>query len=137
MASKYRVDLKIVGFSLVELLVVLAITGILFSTIIPAYKHQVAKVRLSDGQSLLLKIQSQLERYRFDHHEYPKSLAQLRIYQKREVESEGGYYEVSLSEGTSDCDYKTCYVLKAESLNDQVTEVELELHSSGEKVGPW
>ena len=135
--SKPHIDLKIAGFSLVEMLVVLAIMSILFSMIMPAYKQQVAKVRISDAQSLLLQIQSQLERYRFDHHEYPKSLAQLRVYQQKEVESEGGYYKASLSEGAAACDYKTCYVLKAEPQNEQVTDSELELHSSGEKVGPW
>ena len=125
------------GFSLIELLSVVAIMGILYAIIIPAYQQQIAKARRSDGQSLLFEIQTQIERYRFDFSVYPEALSQMTRYTDDQVESKGAYYSVSLEKGGGGCELASCYVLKAEPQNGQEHDGPLELHSNGERIGPW
>ena len=51
------------AFTLVELMFVLAILSILLSLAIPNYQSITQKAQRTEGQALLLDIQSQLERY--------------------------------------------------------------------------
>ncbi len=51
------------GFSLMELMIALAIVGILARIAIPAYTDQVRKTRRADAQSVLLELTQSLERF--------------------------------------------------------------------------
>ena len=125
------------GFTLVELLVVLAITAILLMVVIPSYQHQIIKMKHLDGQTLLLEIQGQLERYLFDNKTYPKNLALVGRYGTNEVESQEGQYKVSIDPASSACPIDYCYVLRAKPKDMNDANEELELHSNGTKIGPW
>src|SRR5688500_4137712 len=58
------------GFTLMELLVVMAIVGILMAVAIPAYTSQMQRSRRSDAIASLQDIQLQQERYRADNPTY-------------------------------------------------------------------
>jgi type IV pilus assembly protein PilE len=58
------------GFTLVEILVVLAIVGILASLTYPSYAGYIARTRRIEGQIALLDIIQQQERYYSQHNTY-------------------------------------------------------------------
>ncbi len=51
------------GFSLIELLVVLSITGILCAIIYPGYRDTITRTHRSDGQTALLDLAIRMENY--------------------------------------------------------------------------
>ena len=126
---------RLSAFTLVELMIVLAIISILFSIALPSYKSFTQKVQRTEGQALLLEIQAYLERYYFNYQHYPENLSKLQAFQVDQVDSENLYYQVTLEVDQS-CPPDSCYLLMAKHINGQEKET-LSLYSSGDKKGPW
>jgi type IV pilus assembly protein PilE len=64
---------KIRGFTLIELMVVLAIVAILAAIAIPSFGNQVRKSRRADAMTTIQDAQLKLERWRVDHANYAGS----------------------------------------------------------------
>ena len=62
--------MKIAGFSLVELAVVLLIMAVLAAQAMPAYQQHVIRTRRSEAQSALLKLMMQQERFHTQNNRY-------------------------------------------------------------------
>jgi len=120
------------GFSLIELVIAVAIIGILAAVAIPAYNDQTTTARRTDGQAFMLDIQAKLERHFFDNNGYPETLAGMTGYGAAE-ESPEGYYTVSLT-GT-DCTAGLClgYTLLGTAQGGQLDDGNLTLLSNGTK----
>ena len=58
------------GFTLIELMIVVAITGILASVAFPAYKAYVDRAKRSEGKAFLMELAARQERYYFDNNSY-------------------------------------------------------------------
>lgn len=58
------------GYTLIEILIVLAIVGILASIAYPSYQNHLIRSRRSDGQSALLDLANRMESYYSDHKSY-------------------------------------------------------------------
>lgn len=58
------------GFSLIELIVVMAIMGILTTMAYPSYKNYIVRAHRSDGQSALLDLAIRLEQFYAEHNRY-------------------------------------------------------------------
>lgn len=58
------------GFSMIELLVVVVILAVLAMQAMPAYHQHVVRTRRHEGQSALLKLMMQQERYYSQHNTY-------------------------------------------------------------------
>lgn len=61
---------KLVGFTLIELVVVVAVIGILAAIAYPAYTDQVRKARRSTGKSALQDVAAKMEQYYLDNKRY-------------------------------------------------------------------
>ncbi len=58
------------GFSLIELLITLAIVGLLATMSYPSYQRYITKSHRFDGQSALLELAYRMENYRLEHGTY-------------------------------------------------------------------
>ncbi len=65
------------GFTLVELMIAVAVIGILAAIALPAYQQYVREARRSEGQAVLLEIQQLQERHRINSPTYATSTAGL------------------------------------------------------------
>ena len=91
------------GFTLLELLVVLAVVGILAMAAFPAYQESVYKSRRSDAMSALQEIQLLQEKWRSSNSTYQSTVGTL--YDSTStagtVNSPEGFYQLSIKAGTS------------------------------------
>lgn len=74
MSLKYHSRL---GFTLIELMIVVGVIGILASIAYPSYVDYVRKARRVEGQGTMLNIQLQEEKHRVNHAAYEGTLANL------------------------------------------------------------
>lgn len=81
------------GFTLIELIIVVAIIGILATVAVPAYSQYVIKGKRSDAKAALLSAQLAQEKYRANNTTYATTLAAANIAET----SSGGYYTIALS----------------------------------------
>lgn len=79
--------------TLVDLVVALAITGVLASVALPSYQAQIAKGRRSDAIAALTRVQMAQEQFRSHHGSYALALGALR---GAGATSPDGHYEVAL-----------------------------------------
>lgn len=87
---------KVNGFTLVELVIVIAIIGILASLAYPAYTEQIRKGRRAEAKSALLDIASRQERYRSDFGFYG-DVDDITGSLVNNIDSESGYYNITIA----------------------------------------
>lgn len=98
------------GFSLIELLCVLAIVGILVSLAFPNYQQYVLRARRSDAKTSLLDSAAKLERFYINHLSYKGAHRELKF----PINSQQGFYQIQLSVAN-----ERQYLLKAIPLRQQ------------------
>jgi type IV pilus assembly protein PilA len=67
------------GFTLIELMIVVAIIGILAAIAIPAYQDYIVRSQVSEGLTMAASVKSALAEYRADRGAWPASLGDLGI----------------------------------------------------------
>jgi type IV pilus assembly protein PilE len=82
------------GFSLIELLIALAIVAILAAITVPSFSGLVAKSRRSDAMAALLDVQLAQERWRALNFSYAPALAELGW---TSVASPEGHYQLRIT----------------------------------------
>jgi len=73
------------GFSLIELLVVMVIIGMLGALVGPKLFRHVDTARQKDAVAQIALLEQALDIYRLEKHHYPKSLADIQEYLKKEL----------------------------------------------------
>jgi type IV pilus assembly protein PilE len=97
------------GFTLIELMICVAIVGVLSSIAYPAFSSTMVSTRRSDALLALMKVQLLQERFRSEHPRYGE-LSQLGLGST----SASRHYEIALIERSADS-----YVVRASAIGSQ------------------
>ncbi|MBX2885321.1 MAG: prepilin-type N-terminal cleavage/methylation domain-containing protein [Granulosicoccus sp.] len=121
------------GFTLVELLIVIAIIGMLAGTAIPSLLSQTIKSRRADGMVELSRVLKHQERYFLNNMTYTTELSKLGFtLDNGAVLSEEGLYHITAAT-CDDANIARCVQLTATPLDSQKDDGTLSLNSRGDK----
>ena len=101
------------GFTLLELMIVVAVAGILFAVAMPAYQDFVRKGRRAEAREALLRIMQAQERWRSNNVSYASALSDLNV----AATSIDGNYAMSIS-GVSATGYTATATAQAKQAGD-------------------
>ena len=87
---------KMSGFTLIELMIVVAIIAILATIGYPAYKREVTRTSRADAHSALLRMADMQERFYLQNNTYTANIADL-----GGATSNEGYYDLAVSNVTN------------------------------------
>ena len=122
------------GFTLIELMITVAIIGILAAIAYPSYENHVRKTRRASGEAKMMEIMQAQERYYTDNGTYTKDLTDLGYASSGAVPSKDGWYQI----GAAACGsgLAECVALTATPQNAQTADTacnKLTLNSRGEQ----
>ena len=89
--------LRTAGFTLIELMIVVAIIGILAAIAYPSYRDYVIKSQRSDAHEALTRIEMAQEKWRANNTTYTGTLGNLNV----DATSTEGYWSLALSGATA------------------------------------
>lgn len=132
------------GFSLIELMVTVAILAILAAIAYPSYRDQILKSRRGDAQTALLEIAQRQERFYAQNATYTVDMTDLG-YGAAGWNDTGDYYEVRILAAADACPVATCYGVAAQAragtdqANDTIQGYRLSSRGEKEKKigGTW
>ena len=96
------------GFTLIELMIAVAVVGLLLAVALPSFLDSIRKGRRSEAFSALANLQQAQERHRGNNATYASTLAALNV--TTSTTAPGGYYTLSIATSTT-----TGYELMADS----------------------
>ncbi len=100
------------GFTLIELMVALAIVAIIVTFGVPAYTQHVTKTKRAEATTMLEEVASRQEQFLADNQTYATDTKQLG-YATNPAASKDGNYSVSILAATATCPINRCFVAQA------------------------
>lgn len=123
------------GFTLIEIMIVVAIVGILAALAIPAYQDQVASSRRADAQGALMGLAQAMERSYTENGTYlglaesgNNTGAPTIFPDEAPIDGATKFYDLTISAATA-----SSYTVRATPKNAQAGDGNLELDSTGAK----
>ena len=110
------------GFTLIELMIVVAVVGVLLALVLPGYAESVRKSHRADGMRNLMELASRQERFYAQNGTYTVEISASSGLNLGRTTSSEGYYALSVSVSADDCGTKTiatCYKLIATPIGGQ------------------
>lgn len=103
------------GFTLIEIMITVAIIGILAAVALPAYQNYVLRAGRTEGQAALMDISARLEQYYLGNKTYTTDIAgDLNT----NTTTESNRYQM----GVAGCPIATCYLITATAVNAQAAD---------------
>ena len=108
------------GFTLIELMIVVAIVGILAAVAYPNYQDYTREARRTDGHNALLTLANNLEKHFSDENTYTADLDAMGYTETAadKIESPQEHYELTVAAGATG-NLSTSYVATAEAIGIQ------------------
>jgi len=125
---------KSTGFTLIELMIVVAIIGIIAAIAYPSYQDQVRKSKRTDGHSKIMDAMARQERYFSENNTYTDDMTDLG-YAADPVDSDDGHYKIDGA--ACGAGIAQCVKLTATAQGGQATDGDLTLDSTNVKTGNW
>ena len=126
---------KHLGFTLIELMIVITILAILASVGYPAYQNQMRKGRRSEAQQLMLDVANRQEQYLLDARQYADEFTDLGIssdsFSCTASTCSNSYYDVTMTE--SDGPPPT-FTITATAKGAQTEDGNMTLNNTGAKT---
>lgn len=112
------------GFTLLELLIVVAIMGVLASVALPAYQNSVLRSGRAEAKSELLQVASDQERYFSNFNTYVNDATPLitPIVAGRDVTTQNALYIISVDVCGAGIPMTTCFLATATADGDQTAD---------------
>ena len=110
------------GFTLIEVLIVVAIVAILAAIAIPAYADQMRKSRRAAAVTAMQDVQLQLERWRVDHADYSGSSATL---------TDNKYYKFTITAAAGTNNYSIAATAQGDQVKDKCGDLAITVTNGG------
>ena len=110
---------KQTGMTLIELMIVVAIIGIIFAVALPNYQDSVQKTRRSDAVEALMKLAVKQENFYSQHGTYTTDIISTAGLNNESSTSKEGYYILS-AEAEEGRTIASSYLLKAVAIGGQL-----------------
>ena len=130
--------IKTRGFTLIELVIVVAIIGILAAVAIPSYTAYVVRANRADAKDMLTEVMFEMERFNNRNRRYTNDMTQLG-FAADPVSSDEGLYTVDAGNCVGEANINLCVNLTATPVagTRQAGDGNLTLNSRGTKTGKW
>jgi len=123
------------GFTLIELMITVAVVGILAAVSYPMYQNAMVKNRRSAAQAFLADVAQRQQQYLMDNRSYASTASDLRVSEPADVSR---YYDLSITAAASTPPSFTA-TATPKSTGPQVSDGALSITHNGTKLpaGKW